>query len=330
MALIQPPPSSYIQASQKMWFTYSTSSNEFQHGLLGITASYIVGNLCFQFPESEPLKAKQIEVIIKGTEYVQWKTRRGKTTTTYTYKRQLIHQSLLLWESKSLKEDPYEDITKANFPFQFLLPNDLPQSMNLGTGRIYYKVKAKILRKSNFMKLQGSEKNIKCNCLIKRYSPLPRPAPVQWTEWDDPNALNRGLSYDISMDYDTFGPGNPIVVKFVVKLLKMDLNVKEIFIGLKEYHLFRAGGGKKSSKRYVQRISIFGNQLRTMLNNVWSHTCKMDVPIDDVKWTTNRDNINVRHQVKIKIKFGLFGPKNINLKREVNIANISNITEVYQ
>ncbi|KAF0552256.1 hypothetical protein F8M41_022213 [Gigaspora margarita] len=324
MALLQPPISSYNKASQKMWFTYSTSSNEFQHGLLGITDSYIVGNLCLQFPESEPLKAKQIEVILEGIEYV------GVRCDSYTYEKKILNQSLLLWESYILEKDPYEEITKANYPFQFLLPNDLPQSINLGTGHIYYKVKARINRKSNFKKLHGSEKKIECKCLITRYSPLPRPAPVQWIEWDDPNALNRGLSYYISMDYDTFGPEHPIIVKLVVKLLRMDLNVKEIFIGLKEYHLFRVGNVEKGSKRYVQQKSIFGDQLRTMLIDALPHSHKIDLHSCNVNWTTKRPNINVCHQVEIKIKFGLFGPIDINLKREVNIANISNLTEIYQ
>ncbi|CAG8477035.1 19161_t:CDS:1 [Gigaspora margarita] len=330
MALLQPPISSYTKASQKMWFTYSTSSNEFQHGLLGITDSYIVGNLCLQFPESEPLKAKQIEVIIEGIEYVRFSVRCGKHSKICEYEKKILNQSLLLWESNGWEKDPYEEITKENYPFQFLLPNDLPQSINLGTGHIYYKVKARINRKSNFKKLHGSEKTIECKCLITRYSPLPRPAPVQWIEWDDPNALNRGLSYYISMDYDTFGPENPIIVKLVVKLLRMDLNVKEIFIGLKENHLFRAENDGKGYYQYVQQISIFGDQLRTMLIDALSYTYKIDLHSCNVNWTTERPNINVCHQVEIKIKFGLFGPKDINLEREVNIANISNLTEIYQ
>ncbi|CAG8614315.1 1724_t:CDS:1 [Cetraspora pellucida] len=329
MTSLQPSMSSYTKASQKMWFTYSSGSNEFQRGLLGLKDSYIVGNLCLQFPESKPLKAKRIEVLITGAECVSWTQTIGNQVHTYNYKKKILNQSLLLWESKGLKEEIYKDITKINYPFQLSLPNDLPPSMDLGVGLIYYTVKARIIRKSNILKFQSSQKKIKCKCLITRYNPMPRPETVRWIEWDNPKALKCGLSYDISMDYNTFGPNNPIIVKLIVKFLKPNLNVKEIFIGLKEYHKFRAAGNTKKSKRYIQERKIFGDQLQVMLNNVWSHNCRIDMQDNEANWTTKRHNINVHHKVKVKIRFGPFGPKNINLESDVNIMNILRIDQDY-
>ncbi|CAG8719972.1 9490_t:CDS:2 [Cetraspora pellucida] len=251
MTLLKPSKSSYTKASRKMWFTYLTGSNKFQHGLLGLTDSYIAGNLFLEFPEPKPLKVKQIEVLITGT------------------------------ENNELKEELFKDITKINYPFQFPLPNDLPSTMDLGvnsygipqsmdmkTCRIYYKVQARIIRNSNFLKFQSSQKKIKCKCLITRYSPMPRPETVRWTEWDNSKALKCGLSYDISMDYNTFGPNNPIIVKLIIKFLKINLNIREIFIGLKEYHQLKALGNTKISERYIQERIIYGNQIQVILNNV--------------------------------------------------------------
>ncbi|CAG8564864.1 5694_t:CDS:1 [Cetraspora pellucida] len=317
----------YTKASQKMWFTYSSGSNEFQRGLLGLADSHIVGNLCLQFPESKPLKAKRIEVLITGTERVSWSQNSGNKRRRYRHTEKFLNQSLLLWESKGLKEEIYEDITNINYPFQLSLPNDLPPSMDLGVGRIYYIVKARITRKPNLLKFQSSQKKIKCKCLITRYSPMPRPETIRWIEWDNPEALKCGLSYDISMDYNTFGPNNPIIVKLIVKFLKPNLNVKEIFIGLKEYHKFRASGHTKKSKRYIQQRKIFGDQLQVMLNNVWSYNCRIDISDNEVNWTTVRHNINVHHKVKVKIRIGTFGLKNINLESNVNIMNILRIDQ---
>jgi len=214
-------------------------------------------------------------------------------------------------------------------PFQLPLPNDLPPSMNLGVGRIYYNVNAEIKRERNVWKFQGPKKSIGCNCLITQHSPMPMPAPIRWTEWDDQNAQKRGLGYDVSMDYDTFGPGNPIVVKFSVKLLNPDLKIKEIFIGLKEYRVFMVLKNKNFSKRYMKEGMISGNQFLKMLdaNNTWSSDFKIDISNNEVNWTTERYNINVHHKVKVKIRFELSEPKNINLERLVNIKNILDVSD---
>lgn len=151
-------------------------SNRFQHDLLGITNSYIAGNLHLQFPEEEPLNAKQIEVFITGTEYVHWteqviKTRQVYDSNTnsyytqtyvetihYLHEQQILNRSLILWQSRNLKNNKYkikkriEKVKHMYIPFQILLPNDLPPSMSLGAGTIYYNVNAKIKKKMNFWK----------------------------------------------------------------------------------------------------------------------------------------------------------------------------------
>ncbi|RGB43375.1 hypothetical protein C1646_778869 [Rhizophagus diaphanus] len=309
MELLQPPRSSYTKASNKVWFSYVEGSNRFQHDLLGITKSYIAGNLHLQFPEEEPLNAKQIEVSITGTEYVHWteqviRTRQVYDSSTnsfytqtyvetihYIHEQQILNRSLILWQSKNLKnnirskKELYENITNMYIPFQISLPNDLPPSMILDTGTIYYNVNTKIKRKMNFWKCQD---------------------PFRRVEWDDQKAWKRGLGYDVSMNYKTFGPGNPIIVKLALKFFKYDLKVKEVFVGLKENHIFRASGNVKSIKKYAEERKVSGDQFPNILNthNEWSHNFRIEILND-------------------KIKFGFFfGKKNINLERMVNIENI--------
>src|SRR6185312_9010703 len=83
MTLLQPPNSSYSKASREVWFSYVENANRFQRGLLGITDSCVAGNLCLQFPEEEPLEAKQIEVSVTGTEYVYWTEQITRTRQVY-------------------------------------------------------------------------------------------------------------------------------------------------------------------------------------------------------------------------------------------------------
>ncbi|CAG8608805.1 10633_t:CDS:1 [Acaulospora morrowiae] len=333
MELLQPSKSSYTKASDKAWFTYAQNGNEFQQGLLGLTDSYIAGSLCLQFPKDGPLKAKKIEVSITGTEYVRWteqvlkpRFRDGRMcqeyeTEEYKYEQKILDQSLILWKSE---KESYEEITTMDLPFQIQLPKDLPPSMDLEIGKIYYQVKANFERKSNFWKLQGSHKSIKCMCLVTRYSPMPEPSPMQWIQWIDQEAWKRGLGYNISMNHDTFGPANPIIVNFAMKILKQGLKIKEVFVGLKEYREFRADNHNKSTRNYIQTVKMSGDQFSEVTDE-WAHEFKINVLENEVNWTTSRHHIDVYHCIKIKIKFGLLGPKNVNIKREIKIENISDV-----
>src|ERR1043166_7403670 len=117
MALLQPQVSSYTKASRKVCFTYSKDVDGFQHGLLGITDSYVAGNLYLQFPEEAPLKAKRIEVSITGTEYVYWTEQKSRSVHRngkwemenyaehHRQKEEILNQSLSLWESGTLKSN---------------------------------------------------------------------------------------------------------------------------------------------------------------------------------------------------------------------------------
>jgi len=112
-------------------------------------------------------------------------------------------------------------------------------------------------------------------------------------------------------------------VKLSLKFLKQGFKIKEIFVGLKEYYLFRASGNTKFDKGYVLERKISGDQFPKILNNEWSYDLRIEVPKEKISWTTDRYNINVYHKVKVKIRFGFFsGQKNINLERTVNIENI--------
>ncbi|CAG8685304.1 8726_t:CDS:1 [Acaulospora morrowiae] len=350
----QPSNASSTKPNQKIWFSHAPNTNEFQQGLLGLTESYLAGNLCIQFPEVKPLKAKKIEVSITGTEYVYWtdevfKTRyvhdsiigqyREETsneTTHYRHEKQFLNIPSLLWRSNDLidgatsKKEPYANITQMILPFQISLPNNLPPSMNLGIGHIYYNVCAKIKRKSKFWKLQGSEKSIKCECLITRYSPMPSPSPVRWVKWDDQEAQKRGLGYDISTNYSTFGPVNPVVVNLAIKFLTLDLKLTEIFVGLKEYRLFKASEQVKIEKGYIRELRVSGNQFPGALDayDEWSYDFKIDVLEEEVSWATKTHHIEVYHKVKIKIIFGPGDPKNVKLARRINIKNILDVNDI--
>ncbi|CAG8512301.1 5245_t:CDS:2 [Ambispora gerdemannii] len=227
---------------------------------------HIAGRLYIQFPEVEPLKAKLIEVSIGHNKILK--------LVVYTMPTPKHIQP----NNATSKIKLYEKITSMNLPFQLLLPDDLPLSMNLEIGRIYYNLNIKIERKRNLWKFQGSKMSVTYMCLITRYSPMPMPAPVRWTEWDDPKAWKRGLGYDISMNYHTYGPGNPIIVKLALKFLKLDLKVKE-------------------------ERRILGNQFPEIWDarNEWSYALKIDALEGEVNWTTERHHIILMCIIKLRL-----------------------------
>ena len=162
MTLLQPQRTSYSKASSKMWFSYVKNTNEFQHGLLGISNPHIAGNLCLQFPEEEPLKAKQIEVssrvsntfigLKKGSRLVKYMI---PLPSHIEPKRSIIFTNNKFWidryccgkvgmRNNVMSKMIYTRMLQTWIYRSRSFSNHLPPTMSLGTGSIYYIVNAKI------------------------------------------------------------------------------------------------------------------------------------------------------------------------------------------
>ncbi|XP_026732697.1 arrestin domain-containing protein 4-like [Trichoplusia ni] len=114
-------------------------------GIVAGTVNYLV---------DKPIEFWCATVSLIGTGYCRWEEGSGKTTTIYIGKENYVEQHIDILQLKN------HEIVKIQpgsyqFPFQFLLPEDLPSSHVDETGNITYKIKV-IFKKAGFIK--SSEK----------------------------------------------------------------------------------------------------------------------------------------------------------------------------
>ncbi|CAG8433145.1 9546_t:CDS:1 [Diversispora eburnea] len=322
----------YKKYSEKLSFRYIPNHSQFQYGYLGITESYVSGILELHFPSDNPIHAKQIDITLIGMEYVCWKEKRHKKTITHVVRNPLISQGICVWNSP---DDNYQPLTELQFPFRFELPDNLPSSVNFSRefSEIFYDLKATIKQESNILKFRGSTKSIIIRCPITRYSLPPTiPTPTQFSNYDDPSAISRGIGFFVSLEHYVFSELIPISIDFGLLFHKPDLEIKEIILGVKQYVRLIAGKEKRL-KNYILKSVVKYNEIKNRLdsNNEYKANVKFEIPSRcdkknySVKHSVDMNYIKVSHKIKFKVKFGIFGGRYINWEKDIKIENM--ITE---
>ncbi|CAG8665592.1 6586_t:CDS:1, partial [Diversispora eburnea] len=169
-----------------------------------ITESSVSGILELNFLPDKPAHAKQIDITLKGVEYVFWTEKHGESTKVHRHKEILICQDICVWRSH---DNTYQEINELQFPFQFELPNHLPSSVKFAReeSKIYYSLKASMKQESSMLKFLGSTESIKIRCPITRYSLFPTISnPTHFSNYDDPSAVSRGIGYSLSLEHNVF------------------------------------------------------------------------------------------------------------------------------
>jgi hypothetical protein len=328
-----PSRSDYKKKSEKVCFSYPGNQSHFQTGHYGIdTDVSIAGTLHIRFHSSEPLLATKIELILKGYEKVEWIENYGKTTITYSAEDTFLYLQSELWKTSDINGN-YEQIQHMDLPFEFKLPENLPSSIRIddGEGKVRYKLIANINRKRNLWKFKGSEKCVELPIdLDKYFSPPTDLKPLNWYQFNDSEAISRGLGYNITLENSIGGPNIPFVINSILKFHKQDFKITKILFGIKEYHKLTTKGktSKKSSFYVVEKI-IKGDEIYSNSNDEVKIQAILEIPEWSEKnkknpcWTTNdRKHIDVHHKVKIKIHCGGMFTSNIKLENDVEIKNI--------
>ncbi|CAG8632172.1 10863_t:CDS:2, partial [Diversispora eburnea] len=214
-SVLRPPKELYKKYSEKLSFCYAPGHSQFQDGYIGINESSVSGILELNFPSDDPVHDKQIDITLKGVEYVFWTENHGKNSKTYRHKEILICQDICVWRSH---DNTYQQINELQLPFQFELPDNLPSSVKFAReeSKIYYSLKASMKQESSMLKFRGSTKFIKIRCPITRYSLFPTISiPTQFSNYDDPSAISRGIGYSVSLEHNCIPPRNDTILNSV-------------------------------------------------------------------------------------------------------------------
>ncbi|RIA92078.1 hypothetical protein C1645_765900 [Glomus cerebriforme] len=328
-----PPKSDYKKGSEKVFFSYPGNQNHFQTGYYGVDPNVLIaGTLHLRFPSSDPLLATKIELVFKGFEKVKWTEHHGETTVVYSSKDKFIKQLFQLWTTSDPNEN-HEKIQNLDIPFEIPLPEDLPPSIKIdsGEGKIRYKLIAKIKRKGNLWKLQGSEKSVELSIDIDKYILPPiNLQPSNWEQLNDSEAISRGLGYNITLENSIGGPNMPFIINLMLKFHKQDFKITKIFFGIKEYHkLTTKRKHTRNRKFYLVEKDIKGDEIQLNFNGEVNTQVRLEIPGLNKNnkrspcWTINdRKHILVRHKIKIKIYCGGMFTSNIKLDNDIQIQNI--------
>ncbi|CAG8696744.1 13832_t:CDS:1 [Dentiscutata erythropus] len=328
--------------SKKVFFAFSPGESSFQRGYLGAHPDvFLTGVLHIRYTNKKPIFAKKVEVSFVGKESVFFigtleegqKIKEDdddfsddevstETLSTHTAKRTIFSSSICLWRSQS--KGSYESVTGLDLPFRFKLPENLPPSlyMDKGCGRIYYMLKATISRRPIDPDSRNYEKKIKIFCPIVRYTVTPPQIPSRWLVKQEGPALPHAVDYDVSLSHSTFGSGSSIVVPIKLKFHEPQIYLKNIFIGIKEYHELRTNRYETITKRYIVEETVNAESIPTSgSDNEYSLNVKLSIPSTrNLVYSVDSTYITVSH--KIKVKFHLGKTPNINLSKFINIQNV--------
>jgi len=354
----------YSKSSKRAFFTFSPGETSFQQGYLGADEATVSGIFQLRYTDDEPIFAKKIQISFVGKEYVFFAgtLKEGqnenkineneneydsdederleeedddeantKPLSIHTAKRSIFSTSIVIWRSQN--KGQYEELKSLDLPFKFKLPSNLPNSfvMDKGCGRIYYMLKAIISRQPS-IESNNRKKKIKILVPIVHYTITPPPSPFCWLIEQEGFANPHIASYDISLNQTTFGPGNSIIVPIRLHFHESKVYLKNIFVGLKEYHEFRTNKYETSTKKYLVEESIEANNLPMMAsnedNNKYSVEVKLNIPTStQLVYSVNSTYLTVQHRIKIKIRLGK--APDINLSELVQIKEIVTKDEVF-
>ncbi|KAG9299957.1 hypothetical protein G9A89_009685 [Geosiphon pyriformis] len=305
--------------SEKAFFSFLPNQNTFQKGFLGVEQASISGRFHLRYSAREPLHAKNIWIVFEGHEDVFWENRDTQSNKPRGANKNLCSFSVEIWRGSN---NQFEKITHLDLPFDIPIPENLPSSIELPhqRGKIYYKLKASILRHPNL--LQSDHKHVEACCLITRYASPHSPDLTRWIEWED--AKLKGVGYDVSLPFSSYSRSSEISVPVKLIFYKPLVYLKSINVAIKEYREIRQGNKKWLQKKYVARTRLAGKQVPALSDssaNVCSTIVKLMVPEEGKIFNSlNSNNITISHKLKVKIMFGR--ASNVNLAKEIKIENL--------
>ncbi|CAG8517609.1 11372_t:CDS:2 [Acaulospora colombiana] len=293
----------------------------------GAQQATISGTLHIRYTEEKPIFAKKIEVSFVGKEYVFF---RG----TVLESRRTEDDEVLNDEDPGaeISEDgSYEGVKSLDLPFTFKLPDNLPPSvcMDKGCGRIYYTLKAVISRQPINPDSNKRKKVIKLVVPIVRHTITPPPTPCRWLVKKEGPAITHAVCYDVSLDRVTFRPGDTVTVPIKLHLRESYAYLKEIFVGIKEYHELRTNEYETTTKKYIvdKTISAESIPIADGPDNEMSVNVKFEIPHQrNLVYNVDTTYLTVTHKFKVKLRLGQV--PDIHLRKAINVENIVSSEEV--
>jgi hypothetical protein len=194
-----------------------------------------------------------------------------------------------VWTFHSSEKATVLDAGKHSWPFELLLPGNLPQTLLSDIGNISYWLTATIDKPGFIQHTITKKRNI---CILRCIMRFDQSLIISNT-WADK------LAYDISVPSRTYAFNDTMPISIHLQPIAQHLKVYAINIVLKEYATYTANGQSKSDSRVVRSVRIdhpFSDHCTQ-----WHKTVPVTVPSLSIFANADGELIRIRHRLKFSI-----------------------------
>ncbi|RHZ78077.1 hypothetical protein Glove_168g58 [Diversispora epigaea] len=349
-----PNRSDYESYSSKGFFSYPPNGTEFQTGYLGIGPSTVSGRFHLRYPKNCSINISKINLALKGGESFGYKLDSAQTVNNNFFESNIVLWSSESYDNNNNHDNNREQVSELDLRFTFKLDDDLPPSFtynnianNFSTCGVIYLLEATIYNNNNVHKV------IRCICPITRWS-LPnlveQPESLIRPKYNNRrwnNLTNFGVGngrsgneiediiYDAKLENKIYNMGSTLNLSISLILPPtFTSSIKEVQLGIKEYQILQDSGYSVHLTKYKVSNSVYkGKEFikeaivdekdGSIKENRYLLDLELEIPkydiIPDFDFENTRalNHVKLEHQLKVKIKFGIF--KSLILKGEILI-----------
>lgn len=188
---------------------------------------------------------------------------------------------------------------KHSWPFELLIPGNLPQTLESEVGSITYRLKATIERGA-FVQNTIKKRSIRIlRCIMPSQFDLVQSLEIH-------NTWAEKMVYDISVPSKLYAFGDTIPISFKILPIASQLRVHAIMASIKEYCTYKANGHSKTDTRIVRLVRVdhpFSEATTIASTEGWSRVVDLTIPAKSplVFSDADSDMIKIRHRLKFVI-----------------------------
>ncbi|KFH66356.1 hypothetical protein MVEG_08455 [Podila verticillata NRRL 6337] len=232
-----------------------------------------------------------------------WSEKHGNSTTFYSAKKPLMEKTWVFLERADNKLHMLRANQTYTYDFQLVLPVNLPNSLNMGTGKVEYKFSANGKRSTFSLDLERER-------IVEIYQSLPPQHghclyPIQQTaDWE------QALNYLIQIPKRAFHHGSalPITVRMHPLLGSVARwHVKDMSMKIKEYFWFISPGkGTRHEKRTILE-SKQGSGSWPIQTGPVERTLSLTIPATNIMTTVDTEIVKCTHKLKLMFHIDVNG-----------------------
>ncbi|GAA5800431.1 hypothetical protein HPULCUR_005861 [Helicostylum pulchrum] len=267
---------------------------------------------------TEPIKVKSIHMSFIGKMKVSWsegvghhqhyhKQERTILSHVWEFVKPQLHSTQSSNRTASSSSTPHKksillNAGKHKWDFEFLLPGNLPQTLESDIGSVSYRLKATIER-SAFIQNTVKKRNIRIiRCVLPSEFELVQSLEIH-------NTWAQKMVYDISVPSKLYAFNDTIPISFKILPIASHLRVHAIMASIKEYCTYTANEHTKTDTRIVRLVRL-DNPFSEAVSNAsvsspptWDRVLDLPVPSKSPIIFADADSemIRIRHRLKFVI-----------------------------